>query len=290
LNEAKGDQIKVGKIYETFGLSTAFDPAHLKLLPGTNSVWAQLVGEHEGEHCNQDPIYNTDKNVEVKELEGEAKSDRAALETIQKEGHMDVYAAWKALRVINAANGDISHATSIFLDDPEFKGVTEEHLEAAKTFRGEMNMGVAANLGISIEDASNLRTDNPQKYASSAEDALKKGELPVIRDVSEKTAKLLVAKRMGFSEENVDSVDKSSSAEISAVYQALKAEGALKDRGPQNPYVNKYIQNYIDGTRVLFTKETTPAPKAEAAPTSDTAPEPDPVPTEEELAVQTIVI
>ena len=58
------------------------------------------------------------------------------------------------------------------------------------------------------------------------------------------------------------------------------------DRGVPNPHINKYIQNYIDGTRVLFTKETIPVPKvAIDVPPDD--PSLNLAPTEEQLAAQT---
>lgn len=279
VNQPKGNEWKAEKIYETFQLNTRFNPAHLKPLPGLNSVWAQMIGEHEGEHCNQEMILNDDPDIGVKTLDGEIRSDRAAIETLRTEGHQDVVTAWKAIRAIAAANGDDTHATSIFFDDPEFNGATKEHLDAAKTFLNEMNMGVATNLGIPIWDAMSLRFDDPQKYANAAEDALKKGEIPALRDISETDAKKLVAQKMGISE---DSITEKPAKEISAAYQALKAEGALQDRGPQNPHTNKYIQSYIDGTRFLFVKDTTPT-----KPESSTPVQSDPEISEQELAEQT---
>ena len=58
--------------------------------------------------------------------------------------------------VMNAVS-ELEEAYRRYKDDPEFKGVTAEHLDAAKRFSEEMNMGVAENLGITVDEAEILR-------------------------------------------------------------------------------------------------------------------------------------
>lgn len=260
INEPKNGQIKVDQIYETFGFNNKFDQSHLNALPGSNAEWAQMVGEHEGEHCNQDGPQSTDTEtqVEVKTLDGEIRSDRAAFETLRKEGKTDIIAAWTAIRAISAANGDDVHATSIFLNDPEYTGVTEEHLKAAKTFKDEMSLAVAEGLGISLIDANKLRTEDPQKYARATEDALQKGNVPALRDMKENDMRLMVAETMGLKKEEAYKLSGMKSSDVIETYQKLKDAGSFKTRGDENPYVAKYAQSYVDATKVLFTKDTTP--------------------------------
>lgn len=267
MNEAKGDQIKVGKIYDTFEFTEKFNPAHLLALPGSNGDWAQMVGEHEGQHCNQEGPNSTDSviQVNVKTLAGEVDSDRAALETLRKSGNSEMIAAWTGIRAIAAANGDYKHATSIFLNSPDAETITIEHYSAAEKFKNEMNLGVAESLGITTSQAEKLRTEDPQKYAKVTQDALQKGIIPVMRDVKEDEIRTMVAKDLGLSEDQAYKLSDLKSSDVVASYQKLKAAGSFRNRGEENPHVNTYIQSYVDATKVLFVKDTTPEASATPA-------------------------
>ena len=272
INEAKGSELKADEIGPNFyELGKSFKSDHLVKLPGTNADWAQLIGEHEGEHCNQDPYYNNDPNARVKALDGETRSDRAGIETLRKEGKFEVVEAYKAIRAIRAANGDYDHATGIFLDDEQFTGATAESFDAAKRFREEMCMGVGEVAGISEASAEAMRTADPQKFAKFAEEAMQAGKIPVLRDISHDQAIALIGKKLGFEEDEAEKVTGISSTQMAEAYQQLKEEGALQDRGQPNPYINRYIQDYIKATGVLFVKDTSPVdapapvePEAEA--------------------------
>lgn len=258
INEAKGDQITPNKIYETMGVSGLFRPEHLIRLPGAETDWAKLVGEHEGEHCNQTPIDTTDPEAKTKLFTGEVESDRAAIATLRAEGKNDIVTAFKAIRVLASSKGGTLHATSIFFDDPEFTKVTEEHIDAATRFRDEMDIAAASNLGIELKAAQKLRKEDPRKFGIAVEDALNKGDIPALRDLTETAVLKLVSKTMGIDPDKSQAIYAHSASEASAAYQKLKADGALQDRGVQNPHINKYIKDYVDATKVLFIPDTTP--------------------------------
>jgi hypothetical protein len=285
INEPQRNEISIDQIYNTFGISSTFNPSHLRPLAGRNSEWAQFVGEHEGEHCNQDPIYSNDPEAEVKTLGGEVLSDRAALENLRKEGKHEMVAQIIAIRALAAANGGHTHATSIFLSDPEFTGVTREHLDAAKKFKDEMCIGVAANLGITPDEAEELRLKDPQKFARAVDEEMKKGEIPALREMDDEKLKSVIAQKMGIT---LEELEKADVKKINEVYQKLKADGQTLDRGQPNPHVNKYIQSYLDATKVLFVADTTPAPTPEVAPEIPAAiiAKPPEVPTAEEAAAK----
>jgi len=265
INQPHGDEIKPEKIYDTFGLSTSFTPAHLIPLPGTTSDWAQFIGEHEGEHCNQDPVYSDDPEAGLKTLDKEIRSDRAALETLRKEGKIDIIDTIIAIRVLAAANGDYTHATSIFLDEPDFEGAKKEHFDAAERFREEMCLAVSESLGISNDEAEILRKSDPQKFAKTVNDALEKGKIPALRDMSEESMIKRLSQEMGISEEDFKNLDSSKLKDVQIIYDKLKVDGALRDHGDSNPHINKYIKQYISATKLLFIKDTTPA--VDASPT-----------------------
>ncbi|MFA7275481.1 MAG: hypothetical protein WC043_01615 [Pseudobdellovibrionaceae bacterium] len=293
INEPKGDQVDPDKIYDTFGLSKKFNPAHLIPLPGSRDEWEQLVGEHEGEHCNQTPVQRgSDPLAEVKILGNEALSDRAALESLRKQGRDDIAQAWKDIRVFAAANGDDEHATSIFLDDPNFEGAKPEHLEAARAFRNEMCLGVAQTMGITPDEAEKLRKADPQKFADTVEDAYINGNLPALRDMDEAGIQKRIAAEMGLSDEEFGKLKGDRVSEISETYKKLKTEGALKDYGPDNPHIDTYIGQYVDATRRMFVEDTTPAADAAPAPPEEppkpaSPPPPEPTPEERAAAKET---
>ena len=265
ITEPKASEITRSTLYSAVGISKVFDSKILTSLPGSNAEWRQLVGEHEGEHCNQENPLATDSDIRVKILDQETRSDLVAIESLRKEGREDVITAWKALRAIAAGSGDETHGTSIFFDDPDFKGVTAEHLAASENFRQEMNMGVAAHLGITAGSAETLRTEDPQKYARSAQAALNDGTIPAVRDMPAMLIKKMIVEKLGIEEADLYNLSKPRNDIIDA-YKEVKKDTGLKYRGPENPHVNKYIQNYIDATGVLFVKDTTPSLTSAASP------------------------
>jgi len=291
INEPNHNEISADNLFTLFGLSKQFNPNHLITPIGTDAEWAQLSGEHEGEHCNQDPIYNKNRSKRVQTLEGEILSDRAAIKTLRAAGKYEIIEVLKAMRVLGAPNGGETHATSIFLDDEEYAGATEEHLDAADRFCNEMRMGVAVNLGISLTNAEKLRTSNPRVFAAATDDALKKGQIPALRDMSETDIMSLIAKKMGCQINEKEGVIIGDAKTAYDMYKKLKTDGVLLDKGIPNPFINKYIQSYLNATNILFIKDTTPiiqpAAPASPAPESSTDAPPDQTgPTDAELAAQ----
>lgn len=147
------------------------DPRHFKPLPGEDADYERLMGEHEGEHCNQNKHTN-----DLELLERETLSDRSALATLRAEGKHEVAQAWVDMRMMTAARGDALHATSVFLDEKvPFQGVPQEALDAAKSFKFHMSDVVAERSGITLDEANYLCNNNPRAYTKIVEEALKEG-------------------------------------------------------------------------------------------------------------------
>jgi hypothetical protein len=149
---------------------TGFDSRHLRDLPGSAEVLAEMIGIHEGEHCNQ--IHDgTDMGV----LEKEILADRTALGRLRERGETDTARAWVDVRALSAANGDALHATGIFLEEERFEGINKDILDAAKGFKDEMVADVATRLSLSKDDAEKLRLDNPRAFRDEIEKSLAEG-------------------------------------------------------------------------------------------------------------------
>lgn len=281
VNQPFSDTFKKDTVLHGLGISKNFRPEHLNALPGSNAVWRELIGMHEGEHCNQTGIKVLDPNAEIKVLEHETRADRTALETTEAAGHHDVAKAYKSIRAIAAANGDVNHATSIFLDQESFDGITAEHLSAAQNFRKEMLASAAAELGISTMEAESLRTDDPQKFAKIVGDAQLQGKIPVPVAMSVAEIRTRVATEMGLSDTALNALEQSKLGDITQTYNKLKANGEFIKDGDQNPHIQTYIRNYVDAVQFLCIPDTSPALKQEVKlETAVTTPE-DTVPQEE---------
>lgn len=271
INEPKDDEIDPDKIYETSKLlgpqnpdkpPVFYKPGHILPFPMDEHVLRRLIGEHEGEHCNQEGISKVDKDAKVKTLNGEILSDRAALKTLREEGREAEVQAWIDLRVLSAAEGDPTHATSIFLDDPEFSGVTKDHFKAAQSFKDEMCRGVAERLGIPFDQAENLRYLDPRAFAKAVDEGLKDGSIPLkTRDMTDMEKNEVMAREMGLSMDEFDAPGSTHLNDVLALYDRLKAEGKFKTERAEPPYVRQYIEQYVVAVDRRFVADTTAKPE-----------------------------
>ncbi|QQG35234.1 MAG: hypothetical protein HYS17_06600 [Micavibrio aeruginosavorus] len=286
INQPLGDIAKKDKILDTLGVTLNYDSRHFKPLPGDSSNWTQMIGEHEGEHCNQDPILSIDPMANLKTLDGEIKSDRAALATLRKEGHHDIAKAMIDIRALAAANGDDHHATGIFLDNPEYTGVTKDHFKAAQSFKHQMVLMASESLQITLEESERLRVTEPRKFASTVKDAMDNGIYPGLRDMDETEIENHLADKLGLTLDEFSEQGPQRLREIMPLYYALKATDQLKTRDQEQPHVRDYITAYIGAVDRLMVADTPPLPDHPAAVKKNTYSKPDgtALPTEEQMA------
>lgn len=149
---------------------SGFDARHMRPMPGSPETFAEMLGMHEGDHCNR-VVNMTDMRV----LELEILADRTALGRLRERGDTEMSQAWIDFRALSAANGDTLHATGIFLGDERFEGVNKDMLDAAKNFKDEMVADVADRLSITKNEAEKLRLDNPRAFRDEIEKSLAEG-------------------------------------------------------------------------------------------------------------------
>ena len=107
--------------------------AIVRSMPGTDAQWMHFVGNHEGEHLNQEGRTNR----ELDTLIAETGADRSAYQLAVARGDTDVAEAFRDLRAL-AIFYDYEHATSALIDSDATVSVL--HLEAAKgTSQGRMS-------------------------------------------------------------------------------------------------------------------------------------------------------
>lgn len=298
INQPLGSQINTAQMMKTLGVEGPFKPEHLRPLPGDNALWKEIVGRHEGEHCNQPAILVIDPEARLKILRGETLSDRKSIKALREAGHEDVAQAFIDMRVLSAGNGDDTHATSILIDAPEDMEITKEHLEAAGKFKREMIRGVAAELSITIVEAAELREKDPQRFAKTVDAVQRAGKIPVPRDMTKEEVDVAVAAEMGLTPAQFRELPLDRAAEMAETQARLLADGKLKAPGDQNPHIQEYIRQYVGAIDRLLVPDTTPPPPipkpvhepvaAEAPETPETKKEEEPELTPEELAAEAL--
>lgn len=259
ISPPKENEFKPSQVYRFFGITDNFSHTHLKPIPGTQQDWEKFIGEHEGEHCNQKGFSKFDSDHDVKELDGEIRSDRAAIESLRAEGKHKVADAVIAVRILAASLGDTEHATSIFLNKKDYTGITKDHYDAAKRFTDEMLLTVCDSEKMSMVDAFELRLSNPQKFAKMLEKGIKNGHYPARRQIDEEEMMQMLSKQMGTSLEDFKSSGVSRISEINHLYKKMDSDGKFLDRGKANPHIETYIKQYIEVTKKYFIANTAPS-------------------------------
>lgn len=253
-----------------------FDEKHIlpTMTPEQLEIIKEAVGRHEGEHCNQQDLkggglYET--------FVREYQSDLKLLELI-REKDPSLAQQIADTRILRGANGDAHHAGLMFGSDPS-KIPTKEQFNAILNLQKEMNSAVAQQSGLSIADATNLRTNDPQAYADFVKSAIDSGKFPapVFMALSPKEKKELVAAEMGITTAELDTLGEEKVADIVKAYDKLEASGAfLVDVSDKNPHLKTAAQAYVDATQRLFIPDTTPAPSAAPVTTPAAPPPPEP--------------
>ena len=267
VNRAKNGDLNVENILKFFHLESDFIPAHMKPVPGTSALWKQMLGEHEGQHLNQEPSYHTDPLNAFKRFAGEVDADRQMIRRLRAAGHHDVAQAWIDIRALKGGIHGEEHASSLFLNDDEGSGEpTPAHFEAALSYGREMRAGVSARLCITEEAADQLQRSDPQKFAKAAREALEAGEIPAIRKMTYDETIAALAKKMSVTVENLQKLDSSKIALLIKAHEDLTTETGLVTRSGENPHVATYIRNYLGAIERRFQAETPPPPRIEEPP------------------------
>lgn len=241
-------------VFDAMHLTQFFSQEHFKDLSAIQADLDRLVGEHEGSHCGHrvaraEKDLPLDKKIQI--LKHEAGADKAAVNSLLKDGKEDVVNIWIALRILGAANEDHNHGTSIFIKKNSPENITEEHYRAIERFEREMNLTVAQGSNMSEDQARKLRTADPQKYANLLEAAMNTGHYPAQRPIEEDKVMDQIAERMNISTYSLK-YGKNDIDKINKAYNELKKEGKLSDTGNPNPYIKEHITLYISATRIVF--------------------------------------
>ncbi|MDD3019416.1 MAG: hypothetical protein PHX61_00385 [Alphaproteobacteria bacterium] len=247
---------------------SAFNPEHLRPLPGDKKLWDQLVGEHEGEHCNQpEKTGQTEAERDLQTLDGEIKSDRAALKSLRDAGHLDVAQAWVDIRIISTADGDNTHASSLFIEDGvDYTGVTQNNLDAAQDLKQEMTIAVQKASGLDALQTEQLRKKDPQRYANYLEEQIKTGDFPTEHRMYDAEIENKIIERMGITQNDYYDLPTSKLPELFETYKNLEKENGFQTRGDNPELLRKMAEQYVGATRRLFIEDTTP--KNPPAPTA----------------------
>ena len=284
-----------GKILEFFSSSTGIKSEHYKDIPGDNRLWREAIGRHENGHIGQPlvekPRFVTPEERPLLVLQGENGGDLAMREFLLSKGRPDMVEAWIDYRAMSAGRVepedpktayDWQHATGILLAKPDNQSATPKHVEAAQQFPYKMHYAVSQQLGITYDEAVALRTEDPQKFATATEDALKAGKLslPTFKMVSDGERLEIIAKELGVTQEEASVIDKNLDGVAPDKREKfLKAVDDLEDRGAfivkeeANPHIAEYAEQYVAAVRRRVVPDTKPeidisatAKKSAAAP------------------------
>ena len=267
----KGDEYSGQELLKTMGLSKFYSPAHLKDLPGVAKIWEELVGEHEGEHCNQRPVKVEDPQARLKTMGLEGESDFKVMQRLRAGGYNDVVQAWIDMRALKAAMGDDVHASGILITGNKFIKPTAAHLEAAELLPQVIVAAVANHLQIREGNAKFLMTDNPRAFAKALEDSLASGKFPGPRDMTNDEIYDAMSKKLGMKVKEIKEAGPDKQVAILAAYDAVKAETNLRTGIPDNPHLKAYINSYIGAVDRMFHTETPPPPIPPSEPEDELA-------------------
>ncbi len=142
----------------------------LKDIPGDGSVWQELLGTHEGTHCDE-------TFFSLNALEEETRADLKTIEILKENGHDDVALAFIDYRILKAARGgDTDHATGLALEaDGEIEDI-DKYADAARTFGQLMDEKVIAAYNVPRGMVADVREQAPEDYIKAIEQALENGE------------------------------------------------------------------------------------------------------------------
>jgi len=290
INMPKSNQVDKDKILETFGiLKTAsddhkdysdpndpydgwsdddlphkhFDSNHIKPLPGESSTWRELVGQHEGEHVNQDLRGKPGDERHKKVLGFEGGADRVAIAHLQTQGQHEVAQAFIDIRALSAIEGDVTHATGPLITKGHDEAATDQHVAAAKSAKKQMLAGVSEELGISILQAEDLRKTDPQKFVRALDAGLEAGRIPLPEEINSGKKWDAIRDAMGVTPDEFNKYGIDKVPETLKVHDRLKQEGAFRSKEEPNPHVKEYMEQYSGAVKRLFIEDTTPKPGAD---------------------------
>lgn len=146
----------------------------LKPIPGTDAVWDQAVGTHEGRHCTQLSSSASLRDTITKET----GADLQALKWLQDNGHNDVAQAYVDYRVLTAVHSTkADHASGVALIAGDVNKVTDNYVKAAEQMRSAVLGAVSKEHDLGSErNALRMVEYNPGRFIRTVERALARGE------------------------------------------------------------------------------------------------------------------
>lgn len=156
----------------------------------------------------------------------------------------------------------------IFLAQEKPEDITPEHKKAAEDVRTEMIHAVASEAHLSFRAANSLLLEDHKKFIDIVDKCLKNGKIPATHLRPENDIKELLAKEMGISPDELET-ETSPIPPKGAIetYKRLRAEGKFEEKSPDNPYLLKYIAQYIDASRITSIELPDPGPdESESSP------------------------
>ena len=148
-------------------------------ITGKDYEWQHALGIHEGTHCIQSEDFNNRadaKDTQVVTLRMESEADQETYEWL-KERNPELAEDYLHARSLGTVLNH-EHATAPALgEDYSFSSLKIEHAHAANTFVEKMDTAVAERLGITLEEAENVRRFKPERYVETLEESLKQGSI-----------------------------------------------------------------------------------------------------------------
>lgn len=148
----------------------------LKPVPGTDAIWDQAVGAHEGRHCTQ--LSSPYSLPLATVLLRETGADLQALKWLKDKGYTDVSQAFTDYRVLSAVHSTkADHASGVALIADDVNKVTDDYVKAAEQMRSKVLQAVSNEHGLGSErNALRMVEYNPGRFIRTVERALARGE------------------------------------------------------------------------------------------------------------------
>lgn len=159
---------------ELAGISSGIRPGRLKPVPGTDAVWDQAVGAHEGRHCVQRSTSTALKDV----ITRETGADLEAIKWLKDNGHKDVAAAYIDYRLLSEVHSTSpDHATGLALAGKGLADITDDYVKASQQMRTKILTAVSNEHELGSErNALRMVEYNPGRFIRTVERALARGE------------------------------------------------------------------------------------------------------------------
>lgn len=164
------------KEFDADGFTANLPFSSLKDIPGSDAIWARIIGIHEGEHCNQDKKkLNSD---DIQTLTREMGADQKVIKWLEDNDHDDVAQAFIDYRTLGSAHGGhVDHATGLALSTSGHTEITEDYVKAAAEVGSRVLQAVSDEHKLGSQaNALKMLERNPGRFVRTIERAIERGE------------------------------------------------------------------------------------------------------------------